>query len=179
MNNLALLNKQFLIAICMCLTFSLTACGEDSTDNAIQSIQLDKAKTEATGWVKNCTGEAEQNQCELIHAIRMDDGTTSLNLATVALGSVKEGKALMAVTIPLGSTLLQGVMIQVDDSDYRQFPIRTCHKDGCIAYANIQKDFIDLMKSGQSLNIRFPDGGGKNIQVQMDLKDFTALYASL
>ena len=56
----------------------------------------------------------------------------------------------MTVVTPLGTLLPQGVVVQIDTGEQRQYPFAWCSQVGCFARFGLARPSIDAMKRGKA-----------------------------
>ena len=62
--------------------------------------------------------------------------------------------------------------LKIDDGKAFAFKVRYCSNDGCFAYVNLNNDVLNQMRNGKQITLAFRTMQGKNINVEISLRDF-------
>ena len=92
-----------------------------------------------------------------------------------------DADAGVTVVTPLGTLLTNGVVLQIDSGEQRQYPFAWCSQVGCFARFGLTKPSIDSMKRGKAGKITLISIGRPEAPVVLDLSlsGFTAAFESL
>lgn len=134
----------------------------------------------------------EVRQCHIFQAIdlknkKLDialgppDGERALRLLTfqIAHNPTKPGQIVAILTTPLGTSLLPGMRIKVDEGKELRFPFERCLTIGCRVAMVLDDNLITQMKRGNKAFVLFHDMRGKGISLPVSLSGFTAALNSL
>jgi invasion protein IalB len=95
----------------------------------------------------------------------------------------EEADAVAGVTVvtPLGTLLTNGVVMQIDSGEARQYPFAWCSQVGCFARFGLDQVAVDVMKRGRGGKITLLSVGAPESPVTLDLSltGFTDAYNSL
>lgn len=145
--------------------------------NAVEGGDVSAAENEAVN-IQDIDGEAQgvpaqrSAQCEMFQ--RLNYAETGIRLVEFAIGAPQgEGNISRGVIIlPLGIYLPDGVLLQIDDGQSFKAAIRSCTKNGCVSYINLNQDLLMMMAAGEFLTLHLKADDGQSIQVKMSLKGF-------
>ena len=92
-----------------------------------------------------------------------------------------EADAGVTVVTPLGTLLPQGVVVQIDTGEQRQYPFAWCSQVGCFARFGLARPSIDAMKRGKAgkLTLHAVAAPEQPVTLALSLTGFTAAYDSL
>lgn len=133
----------------------------------------------AKNWSKRCD-EASVN-CEMVQTINIVQNDKKSKLTEMVLAKQKNGDTVVVITIPLGTHVKDGVVLDVDKEDERavKFDINTCTVNGCVAIGILKPFLLDEMLSHDVMDIAFTNADGRQIVVKSSLEDFTETFATL
>ncbi|MFH1159074.1 MAG: invasion associated locus B family protein [Pseudomonadota bacterium] len=125
------------------------------------------------GWVKRCSEQPAD--CEIFQ--RIDVKKSSIRIAEFAVGfpqgkDVKKGEARGVAILPLGILLEKGVTMKIDSGMPSVFKVRTCTKQGCFIYIDLDKNLIDTMRKGNTVYFTFDFVSGQKVNLIMNLAGF-------
>lgn len=147
-------------------------------DDAAKTEKSDKKPTKAqeiaeSEWTKRCN-EKDKKSCEVFKILV--EKNSKARIVEMAFGypkddsKLKKGTVRAGVILPLGIVLETGVGLQIDDGKLMTFPPHYCLSTGCYALVNIEKDILDTMKKGKTLNLFVKSLDGQNVRFVMNLK---------
>ena len=92
-----------------------------------------------------------------------------------------EADAGVTVVTPLGTLLPQGVVMQIDSGEQRQYPFAWCSQVGCFARFGLARPSIDAMKRGNAgkLTLHAVAAPEQPVTLALSLAGFTAAYDAL
>lgn len=167
--------------------FSSNAAENDQKENAkVQSQTQDKTAQNASSdlWLKRCQNgsDAANNQakdlCEIYQRISVKE--SGQRLIEIAVGYDPATKApRVAMIVPLGILVGNGVTYQVDDHNKQGAAIKTCNQGGCIAVAPLSKAVIKELQNGNVWTIGFVTAENKPVQIKISLKGFAKALKSI
>jgi len=131
-------------------------------------------------WTLQCPKQAEgkPTQCFTMTTLRSPQNKNYF--ASVAISKpVAEQLPTMQITTPLGVMLNQGINIQVGQSKVNKVPYNFCIAAGCITTANVADDIMVSLNSSDQLALQFVLIGKRAANVNLDLKGFSDVYASM
>jgi invasion protein IalB len=132
----------------------------------------------------------ERTQCHMFQAIDLKNkkldialgpAKDALRLLTfqVAYHPNKPNQIVAFLTTPLGTSLLPGLRLKIDDGKELSFPFERCMTVGCRVAMAVTDKLIAELKSGKKANVLFHDMRGKGISLPVSLSGFTAGLRSL
>ncbi len=149
-----------------------------ATGLAVLGISL--AATAADGdkfsdWTMRCEKPQEtlEERCHIFQNAK--DEENGRDIAQILVGNVPQlSEPLMFIMLPLGVFLPSGVQIQVDGNEPVGLPFEVCTPDGCRAGAPMKEPLMGAFKNGLKLNLKVKDFDGRDVDIPMSLKSFTA-----
>lgn len=102
-------------------------------------------------------------------------GGPVLQLTMVATPS---GKGKLAIVVPLGVSVPDGVTLQVGDLT-RRLDYAQCLSGGCVALLDADGELIDKMKAGGDTRVGVVDRTGAPVAVPVSLKGFAPAYEKM
>ncbi len=129
-------------------------------------------------WSVRCpnnTKGSDKKDCEAFD--RLEIKSSSARVVEFAVGfpqdnSLKAGMARGVIILPLGILLQSGASMKVDDGKPLAFSSRFCNTSGCFSFVNLDKDILNSMKKGKTLNIFFKTFNNQDAKLPMTLSGF-------
>ncbi|MEM8789515.1 MAG: invasion associated locus B family protein [Pseudomonadota bacterium] len=130
-------------------------------------------------WELRC--ERGTSNCFMYQLARNSANNPVAEISIVALPDQAEGAAGATVVTPLGSLLTEGLVIQIDDEQARQYPFNWCNRSGCYARFGLRGEEIAAMQRGDRARMRVisvsaPD---QPVILEVSLSGFTAAFNAL
>ncbi len=95
----------------------------------------------------------------------------------------EEGEAVAGVTAitPLGTLLNEGLVMQVDQGQARQYPYNWCTRSGCFARFGLTQAEVNSLKAGNVARLRLLSASAPDqpVILEVSLTGFTAAYEAL
>lgn len=176
----SLLALLSLLCVAMTQTADPAMAQSDTKQLNLPAKTADKAakKTPANAWIVSCTSISGKFACNTTQrlAIKKTGQTLiSLRIRTVA----KDKPPLMAVHLPHGIYLPEGVKFQVDKKLTVKAKIRTCDRSGCYTTIPINDKLMTAIKKGKSLYTIFQNLKKKNVAIEASLIGFTKAFEQM
>ena len=162
-----------LMPICLSVFFVLTFSGSSASDEGIETAQYGS-------WTVQCElpPEGALRSCFMFQQlVERNAGKPVLQLSIGLVPSSNSPSLL--ISLPLGISLVPGILLQIDDGPITKFPVERCEPQGCRAAAKIRPETIEQMKRGDFLKVTFHDGHREPITVQVALGEFERGYNEL
>jgi len=135
------------------------------------------ASTRFEDWAVECFGETEK-KCQVTHRVLTGDGTqVALVLSLAAVGD--GDTANVAIALPLGVALSDGVNIVVGTGYQSKVPVDRCTEIGCLIEGVASDDFLSALRRERSGAMIVHNEQGQPIEVPFSLMGFTAAYANM
>ena len=131
-------------------------------------------------WQVRCQkpAEAEQENCHIFqNLVLREGGGRVLHIAVGYFGKKRGPVAIL--TLPLGVSLVPGVVLGVDQTEPVVFPFRRCDSKGCRARLVLDDKLLAAFKAGNRAQVTFHDGARREITVPVSLQGFTAGFSAL
>lgn len=127
-------------------------------------------------WQIRCAPEG--NECFMYQLALDAQKNPVAEVSILKLPEANEAEAGVTIVTPLGTLLPQGVVVQVDTGEKRQYPFAWCSQVGCFARFGLTKPTIDVMKRGKGGKITLVSIGAPQSPVTLDmsLSGFTAAF---
>ncbi len=141
-----------------------------ATAEAGQVQQL-KPEPAQPDWLKFCGNDPSTNQqiCYTTRDFVSDQGQPALAVAIYDLTGKPE--KIARFILPLGLLLTPGIRFSVDQSGPAEGKFVVCLPNGCFAEGQTTEAFINGMKKGTLLNVKFRNQGGE-VTFQVPLAGF-------
>lgn len=139
------------------------------------------AQTTATfaDWTVRCrqVAELDAQQCEMVQVLSTADRQSTV--ANLAIGQLPGDEDIRFVLqLPLGVHLPTDVAFTIGDEEVTTAQFETCFQTFCLAYATLDDDAIEQMKSGSEMTMNFEDRARRDVAMPISLNGFTAAYAA-
>ena len=130
-------------------------------------------------WQVRCAPDGKE--CFMYQLALDTEKNPVAEVSILKLPEAAEADAGVTVVTPLGTLLPNGVVLQVDGGEPRQYPFAWCSQVGCFARFGLARTSVDGMKRGNSGKITLVSVGAPQSPVVLDLSltGFTAAYDSL
>jgi invasion protein IalB len=130
-------------------------------------------------WQVRCAPEGDE--CFMYQLALDPDKNPVAEVSILKLPEVAEAAAGATVVTPLGTLLTNGVVLQIDGGETRQYPFAWCSQVGCFSRFGLAETSIEAMKRGKVakmslVSIAAPE---KPVLLDLSLKGFTDAYNSL
>lgn len=134
-------------------------------------VQL-KPEPSQPDWVKVC-GKDPQANTEICYTTRDFVSDQGQPVLAVAIYDVKgKPEKITRFILPLGLLLAPGIKFGVDFGSTADGKFAICLPNGCFAEGQINEAFINLMKKGTLLNVKFKNQVGAEVTFQVPLAGF-------
>ncbi|MBW0003201.1 MAG: invasion associated locus B family protein [Hyphomicrobiales bacterium] len=136
--------------------------------NQVQQLKPEPAQPD---WLKFCGNDPSSNQqiCYTTRDFVSDQGQPALAVAIYDLTGKPE--KIARFILPLGLLLTPGIRFSVDQSGAADGKFVVCLPNGCFAEGQTTEAFINGMKKGTNLNVKFRNQGGE-VTFQVPLAGF-------
>lgn len=130
-------------------------------------------------WQVRCTPDGKE--CFLYQLAADSNKNPVAEVSLIKLPKGGEAVAGVTVVSPLGTLLTQGVGLQIDNSEMRQYPFNWCSQVGCFARFGLTDQTIAALKRGKSGRLVLVSVGAPEHPLALDLslKGFTAAFDAL
>jgi invasion protein IalB len=144
------------------------APGATAEGGQVQQLKPEPAQPD---WLKFCGNDPSTNQqiCYTTRDFVSDQGQPALAVAIYDLNGKPE--KIARFILPLGLLLTPGIRFSVDQSGAAEGKFVVCLPNGCFAEGQTTEAFINGMKKGTSLNVKFRNQGGE-VTFQVPLAGF-------
>ncbi|MEG9862639.1 MAG: invasion associated locus B family protein [Parvularculales bacterium] len=158
---------------------SVPAYAQNDVNARNEGALISIPATEANLWSKECFPDSTSDRpaCEIVADIYTNTDASVLRIGFGFLGG--DNKTTITVITPLGTLLLSGVILQVDDVPAVTFSYLLCTPDGCQVQARVPDALESALRTGKELKIRFFDRTSNPIDITLPLKNFGASLDSL
>lgn len=135
--------------------------------------------TEHGDWQVRC--ETTSGNCFMYQLARNGAGNPVAEIRIVRLPETGEAAAGVTVITPLGSLLSEGLVLQVDDAEARQYPFNWCVQSGCFSQFGMTAAEVTAMRAGNVARMRIVAVSAPDQPVILDvsLTGFTAAHNAL
>ncbi len=131
-----------------------------------------KPEPSQANWLKVC-GKDPGNNKEICYTTRDFIAENGEPILAVAVYDVKgDAEKIVRFLLPLGFLLAPGTRFSVDKGKQADGKFAICFPNGCFAEAKMNTEFVNSMKSGNTLNISIQNQVAKEVVFQVPLTDF-------
>ena len=166
--------KKALIAALALSFVSVVAQAQTSAPAPAAAGNQQSIQTADTGWQTICRPSAKdraKQDCSVFH--ETFTANDRLRIVSIEIAKGEKGRVL-AVSVPTGVSLKDGVEITIDGANKQQASFTNCQNNGCIASLDLADKTLDAIKKGKSISIGFSDAAGSKIKTDTALIGFTA-----
>ena len=130
-------------------------------------------------WQIRCAPDG--NECFMYQLALDAQKNPVAEVSLLKLPEAEEADAGVTVVTPLGTLLTNGLVLQIDGGETRQYPFAWCSQVGCFARFGLAKTSIDAMKRGKAGKISLVSVGApqKPVVLNLSLTGFTDAFAAL
>jgi invasion protein IalB len=126
-------------------------------------------------WTKSCEQKESKQVCYINKDARIGAGAPVVS--AVLIETEGEPKKLLRIALPLGTSLIPGTRIIVDQEAPISAPFSVCIAGGCIADYEVDAEMVAKMKKGQTLTIQKIDLPEQlPVNLPLPLGDFQKAY---
>jgi invasion protein IalB len=158
-------------SIASSVTTILTALSraESKTENAAGRIPAN-VNLVYSPWTKFCLKEANARQvCPTSKVGRTESGQYVIEAGIFEAQG--EPKKILRVTLPLGTQLVRGIRVVIDNNPPMQGPYAACFRNGCVSDFEVTPDFLESLRKGESLVVEALYPSGEPLKRVLPLKD--------
>lgn len=136
-----------------------------------------------TDWQLACDKtETGADPCRIIQNVANNVGSTLARVSIETYTDPSKGIAAGArITVPLLTSLAEGLRLQIDEHPAKQYPFAYCDTVGCYALLGFTLEELGWLKNGNSVTlVSVPFGGAREPAVmQVSLSGITSAYDAL
>lgn len=158
------------------------AAGEGQAEGAATPAEpevVEVVRDEFQDWQVRCA--PDESDCFLYQLALDQEDNPVAEVSVLKLPEAAEAAAGVTIVTPLGTLLTEGIVMQVDEGEARQFPFSFCTQVGCFARFGVDTPSVNAMKRGATVRLRLVSVAQPQQPVQLDvsLAGFTAAFDSL
>ena len=130
-------------------------------------------------WQIRCAPDG--NECFMYQLALDAQKNPVAEVSILKLPEVAEADAGVTVVTPLGTLLTNGLVLQIDGGETRQYPFAWCSQVGCFSRFGLATTSIDAMKRGKSGKVTLVSVGAPQTPVvlALSLTGFTDAWGAL
>ncbi len=130
-------------------------------------------------WARECETAGEfADRCFIRQSLTLN--ATGQRLFEIAAGYPLGGQyPLLLLSVPLGTYLPGGIVMEVDDTGAHRAVVAYCNTEGCHAYYRMTEPLYRMFRQGRWLNVQFVDGTRRTTRFQVSLNGFSNAIDSL
>jgi invasion protein IalB len=130
-------------------------------------------------WQVRCAPEGDE--CFMYQLALDAQKNPVAEVSLLKLPEAAEADAGVTVVTPLGTLLTNGLVLQIDGGETRQYPFAWCSQVGCFSRFGLAKPALDAMKRGKAGKISLVSVGAPQTPVvlALSLTGFTDAWNSL
>jgi invasion protein IalB len=128
-------------------------------------------------WQFACIEEQSQKICDLRELVI--DPSTNEVVSYLSLGINPDSLTQMQIAFPHAVNLKSAVQIQIDEKDPIELNYAYCNQSACFIAEIIAENFVNLLKAGNSLQVKVLLLDNREATITYSLAGFTAGYNRL
>ena len=128
-------------------------------------------------WQFACIEEQSQKICDLRELVI--DPSTNEVVSYLSLGINPDSLTQMQIAFPHAVNLKSAVQLQIDDKDPIELSYAYCNQSACFIAEIIAENFVNLLKAGNSLQVKALLLDNREATITYSLAGFTAGYNRL
>lgn len=127
-------------------------------------------------WTANCEGDGAKRICHIAQAPTTKEDKRTMLAVVVAMVQQQDGKKAPQMTIiaPLGTLLVPGLNLQIDDDKPNRVPFVQCAQPGCRTTLTLDQTGVQSFKSGKTFKVSYVMPNGQSITIPVSLNGFSA-----
>jgi invasion protein IalB len=144
------------------------------------AVHAKSVKPGAPPWSSRCISSARgaAPDCSVEQRVLLQQNGQLLAAVTVSLPHDATVPTIL-IQVPLGLALGKGVTLKLDNRGPVTLPLQTCEQTGCYAATKMSNDFLEGMKTGKTMELRFFGNNNNPFKVPMPLEGFADMYARI
>lgn len=165
---LAPLRRSLAKAFVLALFLGCPAAAQEATEPTSEDFR---------DWRVTCGAQEDGGRSCVMRQERLREN--GQRLLAVEIGR-QDGNAVATLLLPFGILFEAGVAPQVDDEQRAgAASIRTCLPSGCVAIFRINRQMLEQMRKGTSLDLTVTTVAGEELTLPVSLRGFTVAYRRL
>jgi invasion protein IalB len=128
-------------------------------------------------WRTGCPPASMKDaKCQVIQEVL--DSRNGSPVVRIAVGTSKDNKPLLDLTLPLGVALEPGAGLILGSDPVRVFKYRTCGQGGCIAETTLDDKAMASFASSKDGKVLVAGIDGKPVAIPISLKGYSDAYSA-
>jgi len=127
-------------------------------------------------WATRCLAPERGAVLTCVMEQRLLNQGGQLVAAVIVRVSGDDPEPELAMQLPLGIDLAQGVRMKVDQGAAEQLAVRTCESSGCYLEIPLSDELLAKLKAGQTLTLQLKPMEGEAVSLPFTLTGFTAAF---
>lgn len=163
------------------LVLALVLAGLLATPATAQQVQAPQggakpARNNEPAWATRCLAPERGAVLTCVMEQRLLNQGGQLVAAVIVRVSGDDPQPELAMQLPLGIDLAQGVRMRIDQGAEEQLAVRTCESSGCYLEIVLPEELLGKLKAGQTLTLELKPMEGEAVRLPFTLAGFTAAY---
>lgn len=164
-----------------CLTLAAilmvgTVLGTPALAQAPQQGAAKPGRGNEPAWATRCLAAERGAALTCVMEQRLLNQGGQLVAAVIVRVSGADPEPELAMQLPLGIDLAQGVRMRIDQGAEQQLAVRTCESSGCYLEIPLPEELLGKLKAGQTLTLQLKPMEGEAVSLPFTLAGFTAAY---
>jgi invasion protein IalB len=150
--------------------FAQTAAPAEGASKT-QNIQ-----TAETGWQVVCrfaTPDRAKLSCSMV--FETYSANDRVRIASVEIVKAEKNRAML-VSAPIGVSLKEGILVELDAAKFGQLSYSHCQNNGCFATLDLTDAMVANLKKAKILSLTFLDLQGSKIKSDISLAGFSTAF---
>lgn len=127
-------------------------------------------------WATRCLAPERGAVLTCVMEQRLLNQSGQLVAAVIVRVTGDDPEPELAMQLPLGIDLAQGVRMRIDQGAEEQLAVRTCESSGCYLEIPLPQELLGRLKAGQTLTLQLKPMEGEAVSLPFTLAGFTAAY---
>lgn len=129
-------------------------------------------------WTANCENNGAEKLCHIGQNV-IDNGSGKSALQVAVARPPEAEKPQILILAPLRVLLMEGLSVQIDDSQVTKLPYTQCLPRGCQTVVALEAETVERLKAGTQMKVGYTLSNGQQRVVPVSLNGFTAGFEAL
>ena len=143
-----------------------------STAPAEGASKTQNIQTAETGWQVVCRFASQERtklSCSMVY--ESYSASDRVRIASVEIAKAEKNR-VMIVSAPIGVSLKDGMLVEIDNAKFGQLVYSHCQNNGCFASLDLTDAMVTNLKKAKVLSLSFFDLQGSKIKSDISLVGF-------
>ena len=151
------------------------ASGAETIKGADALPRLKESRLTVGDWVVACD-ERVQGKKSCLMTQTLSSARSGKTLSVLSIGKDRTGKLTGSFRFPVGISLTDGVVVDIENKSSFNVAYSTCLRVGCIAAFQLTDDLIGQTKSAKKITATIQNGPQGALSLEFSLRGFPEAY---